>query len=255
MERFQDRTAVVTGGAKGIGAAIVRRLLAEGARVASLDLDEAGDPALAGERYRFVRCDASRSADVAEAFQAVRDAFGDPDILVNNAGIQHYGTVVSTTEAEWDRVMAVNLKSAFLCAQAAIPGMQRRGAGIVVNMSSVQAFHSQANVAPYTTSKTAMLGLTRSIAIDFGPSIRSVAVCPGTVDTPMVRWTAEQSGDPAALYDEVRQMHLVKRIAEPDEIAGLVAYLCSDEATFMTGQAVRIDGGLGVELGGTVKAR
>ncbi|MDZ4700847.1 MAG: glucose 1-dehydrogenase [Rhodothermales bacterium] len=254
MERFRDRTAVITGGSKGIGAAIVHRLHAEGARVAVLDVDPAGNVLETGDRLRFFACDVSRSADVAAAVEAAIDAFGDIDILVNNAGIQHYGTVVSTTEEEWDRVMAVNLKSAFLCARAVIPGMQRRGAGVVINMSSVQAYHSQANVAPYTTSKTAMLGLTRSIAIDFSPTIRCVAVCPGTVDTPMVRWTAEQSGDPDALYEEVRQMHLAGRIGTADEIAGLVAYLCSDEATFITGQSVRIDGGLGVELGGTVRA-
>ena len=254
MERFKDRTAVVTGGGKGIGAAVARRLHAEGASVAVLDVDPAGSDAWSGERLRFMACDVSRSVDVNAAISEVVREFGEIDILVNNAGIQHYGTVVSTTEDEWDRVMGVNLKSAFLCSRAAIPSMQRRGAGVVINMSSVQGYHSQANVAPYTTSKTAMLGLTRSIAIDFSPAIRCVAVCPGTVDTPMVRWTAEQSGDPDALYEEVRQMHLTGRIGTADEIAGLVAYLCSDEAAFITGQSFRIDGGLGVELGGTVRA-
>jgi NAD(P)-dependent dehydrogenase (short-subunit alcohol dehydrogenase family) len=254
MERFKDRTAVVTGGSKGIGAAVARRLHAEGGRVAVLDVDPAGVEEWADERLLFIACDVSRSQEVGDAIDVVLKAFGDIGILVNNAGIQHYGTVVSTTEEDWDRVMSVNLKSAFLCSRAVIPSMQRRGAGVVINMSSVQGYHSQANVAPYTTSKTAMLGLTRSIAIDFSPVIRCVAVCPGTVDTPMVRWTAEQSGDPDALYEEVRQMHLTRRIGTADEIAGLVAYLCSDEAAFITGHSVRIDGGLGVELGGTVRA-
>ena len=149
--------------------------------------------------------------------------------------------------------MNINLKSAFLCAKYAIPSMKQKGGGIVVNVASVQSFHSQQNVAPYTTSKAALLGLTRSIAVDFAPAIRSVAVCPGTVDTPMVRWTAEQTGDAEALYEEVADMHLSKRIAKPEEIAGMIAYLCSDEASFITGQAIRIDGGLGVLLGGTVR--
>jgi NAD(P)-dependent dehydrogenase (short-subunit alcohol dehydrogenase family) len=246
MKRFEKRVTVVTGGSKGIGAAIVRRLRDEGAAVAVLDLDP---PASDGP---FFACDVSHRADVEVAVAEIVRSLGEIDILVNNAGIQHYGTAVTTPEDEWDRVMAVNLKGAYLCAQAVIPSMQRKGRGVVVNMSSVQGHHSQANVAPYTTSKTALLGLTRSIAVDFAPTIRCVAVCPGTVDTPMVRGSAVQSGDPESFYEVVRSMHLTKRIAEPEEIAGLVAYLCSDEAGFVTGQSYRIDGGLGVELAGTV---
>jgi NAD(P)-dependent dehydrogenase (short-subunit alcohol dehydrogenase family) len=109
------------------------------------------------------------------------------DVLVNNAGINRYATVTETTEAEWDLVMNVNLKSAFLAAKYAIPSMQKKGSGVVVNISSVQAFVSQSQVAAYTTSKTAMLGLTRSIAVDYGPAIRCVAVCPGSINTPMLR--------------------------------------------------------------------
>lgn len=251
--RLKNKVAVITGASKGIGAATAKRLHEEGAIVALLDLDESGKDLIAGDRAMFVRCDVSIGKAVEEAVRQVVDAFGDIEILVNNAGIQHYGTVLTTPEEEWDEVMRINLKSAFLCAKYCIPSMQRLGQGTVINVASVQSLHSQQNVAPYTTSKTAMLGLTRSIAVDFAPEIRSVAVCPGTVDTPMVRWTAEQTGDVDALYEEVAQMHLSKRIANPKEIAGLIAYLCSDEATFITGQAIRIDGGLGVLLGGTVK--
>lgn len=253
MNRLKNKLAVITGASKGIGAATAIRLHDEGAIVALLDIDESGRDLIEGDRAMFVECDVSRGKAVETAINNVVDAFGEVEILVNNAGIQHYGTVVTTPEAEWDDVMRINLKSAFLCAKYCIPSMQRHGRGIVVNVASVQSHLSQQNVAPYTTGKSAMLGLTRSIAVDFAPAIRSVAVCPGTVDTPMVRWTAEQTGDVDALYEEVAQMHLPGRIASAAEIAGLIAYLCSDEATFITGQSIRIDGGLGVMLGGSVR--
>jgi NAD(P)-dependent dehydrogenase (short-subunit alcohol dehydrogenase family) len=251
--RVDDRIAVVTGGAKGIGAATARQFAGAGARVAVLDTDEAGD-ALArelGAHALFVPCDVSKSADVAEAFARVRERFGGVDVLVNNAGIQRYGTVTETSEAEWDEVMSVNLKSAFLCAQAAIPSMRERGAGVVVNVASVQAFITQQNVAAYTTRKTALLGLTRSIAVDYAPEIRCVAVCPGSVDTPMLRWAVAQSPDPEEVVREVNAMHPVGRMGTPEEIASLIVYLCSDAAGFITGQAFRIDGGLGLSIGGS----
>ena len=253
MKRLEQKVAVVTGGAKGIGAATAQRLHDEGGYVAILDIDVSGESLIASDRALFMQCDVADSKAVQEAISRVVDQFGEIEILVNNAGIQHYGTVLTTPEEEWDQVMQINLKSAFLCSKHVIPSMKRHGKGTVVNVASVQSFHSQQNVAPYTTSKAALLGLTRSIAVDFAPAIRSVAVCPGTVDTPMVRWTAEQTGDADALYDEVANMHLAKRIAKPEEIAGMIAYLCSDEASFITGQSIRIDGGLGVLLGGTVR--
>lgn len=252
MNRLTGKTAIVTGGAKGIGAATATRLHREGGRIVIFDSDMAGQNLLTGERAHFIQCDVSSGDAVKKSVEEAVDIFGSPDILVNNAGIQHYGTVTSTPEDVWDQVMAVNLKSAYLCAHYVLPEMQKKGGGVVVNVSSVQGFHSQPNVAPYTTSKTALLGLTRSIAIDYAPEIRCVAVCPGTVDTPMVQWTAEQTGNADALYDEVARMHLAGRIGDPAEIAGLIAYLCSDEATFITGQAIRIDGGLGIVLGGSV---
>lgn len=253
MMRLENKIAIVTGASKGIGAATAIRLIKEGARVALLDRDDSGKALVDNDRSLFYTCDVSQASEVEQVVDDVRQVFGEIDVLVNNAGIQHYGTVVTTPEEEWDQVMAVNLKSAYLCAKYVIPSMQQAGGGVIVNVASVQSFHSQRNVAPYTTGKSALLGLTRSIAVDFAPSIRSVAVCPGTVDTPMVRHTAELSGDPGGLFDEVERMHLTGRIARPEEIAGLIAYLCTDEATFITGQAIRIDGGLGVQLGGTVE--
>ena len=234
--RFTGQTAVVTGGARGIGAATAALFSREGARVA-VRLDARGGEAsgeAAGETL-FVQCDVSDGASVEAAFARVGEAFGGVDLLVNNAGIQRYGTVTQTSEAEWDEVMSVNLKGAFLCAKAAIPSMVERGRGVVVNVASVQSFITQANVAAYTTSKTALLGLTRSIAVDYAPAVRCVAVCPGSVDTPMLRWAAEQSPDPAEVWDEIQQMHPVQRVGTPEEVAQLIGFLCSEHAGFITG--------------------
>ncbi|MEM6782881.1 MAG: glucose 1-dehydrogenase [Bacteroidota bacterium] len=250
--RFSDHVAVVTGAAKGIGAATARLFAAEGARVALLDVDPSGaQTAAALEGARFVQCDVSDATAVAAAFGVIVEVFGGVDVLVNNAGIQRYGTATETTEALWDEVMNVNLKSAFLCAKAALPSMVERGRGVVVNVASVQSFITQANVAAYTTSKTALLGLTRSIAVDYAPAVRCVAVCPGTVDTPMLRWAVNESPDPNEVMREVNAMHPVQRIATAEEVALLIGFLCSAEAGFITGQAYRIDGGLGLSIGGS----
>lgn len=251
--RFTERVAVVTGAAKGIGAATAALFAHEGARVALLDTDEVGSETasrLDGEA-RFLRCDVSDATAVARAFGEILDAFDGIDVLVNNAGVQRYGTVTETSEDLWDEVMNVNLKSAFLCAQAALPSMVERGRGVVVNVASVQSFITQQNVAAYTTSKTALLGLTRSIAVDYAPAVRCVAVCPGSVDTPMLRWAVNESPDPDEVMQEVHAMHPLQRIATPEEVAELIGFLCSDAAGFITGQAYRVDGGLGLSIGGS----
>jgi len=250
---LKNRVAVITGGSKGMGASTARVMHREGAKIALLDLDESG-ARLAGKlgpRGLFIRCDVSNGREVEQAFRTVFRRFGGVDILVNNAGILSYHTVTETPEEEWDRTMNVNLKSAFLCAKQAIPSMLRRGKGVVINVASVQSFISQSKVAAYVTSKTALLGLTRSIAVDYAPKVRCLAVCPGTVDTPMLQRAIQESPDPAAVLEECRQMHLLKRIGKPEEIAELIAFLVGDKAAFVTGQYVRIDGGLGVSIGGS----
>ena len=252
---FQDKTVVVTGGAKGIGGACCRVFYRENANVVLLDTDPLGLQLAAelGERALFVQCDVSKEAAVRQAMELAVSTFGGLDVLVNNAGIQRYSTVTETSEEEWDLVMNVNLKSAFLCAKHAIPLMQKRGQGVVINVSSVQAFISQQTVAPYVTSKTALLGLTRSIAVDYGPQIRCVAVCPGTIDTPMLRDAFNLSPDPEAVYQECVDMHLVKRIGTPQEVAELILFLAGEHGGVFTGQAVRIDGGLGITIAGSKK--
>ncbi len=250
---FTNKTAIITGGAKGIGGACSRIFYRENANVVILDTDPLGQ-ILAdelGERALFLQCDVSKEAQVKAAMEKAAKTFGGIDVLVNNAGIQRYSKVAETSEEEWDLVMNVNLKSAFLCAKHAIPFMLKNGSGVVINVSSVQAFISQQNVAPYTTSKTAMLGLTRSIAVDYAPQIRCMAVCPGTIDTPMLRDAFQLSPDPQAVYQECVDMHLVKRIGTPEEVGELVLFLAGENGRFFTGQAVRIDGGLGITIAGS----
>lgn len=253
----QSRTVIVTGGSKGIGGASVEVFMREGANVIILDKDEADGKKLEEKgngKVLFIPCDVSKEQEVSNAVAQGVEKFGQVNYLINNAGIQRYSTITETSEEEWDLVMNVNLKSAFLCAKHAIPHMLKIGKGVVVNVSSVQAMLSQPNVGPYVTSKTAMLGLTRSIAVDYAPQVRCVAVCPGTTDTPMVRWGFRQSPNPETVYQECVDMHLTKRIAQPIEVGEFIAYLCSDKAAFMTGQAYRIDGGLGVMIPGSKRA-
>ncbi len=253
---MKKKHVVITGGAKGIGEACTRIFIRDGYNVTILDINKAAGNALQselGSRCNFIACDVSVSKDVSQAFSSAIDHFGDVDALVNNAGINEYATVTTTTDEIWDRIMNINLKSHFICAREAIPSMQRKGKGVVINVSSVQAFISQENVAAYTTSKTALLGLTRSIAVDFAPNIRCLAICPGTINTPMLEEAIKESPDPQAVLDECDEMHLTKRIGTAEEVAELIAFAASDKAGFMTGQAIRIDGGLGITVGGSKK--
>ncbi len=249
---YQNKTVVVTGAAKGIGAACAKLFYEAGANVVLLDLVN-GKSGIKDKRWFFAHCNVSVETEVKSAFKEIQRKFGHINILVNNAGIQRYGSVTETTVEEWDEVMNVNLKSLFLCSKAAIPLMMERKKGVIINIASVQAFVSQPKVAAYTTAKTAILGLTRSIAVDYSPYIRCVAVCPGTIDTPMLRDSFALSPDPDAVMQECIDMHLAKRIGTPVEIAELVMYLSDDKASFITGQAIRIDGGLGITIQGSKK--
>lgn len=247
---FNQTTAVITGGAKGIGASCARLFYEAGANVAVLDIspDQSG---ITDARWLYVHCNVADSASVQYAMETVANHFGGIQYLVNNAGIQRYGSVTDTPEHEWDLVMNVNLKSLYLCARYAIPFMQQQQKGVIINISSVQAFVSQRIVAAYTTAKTAILGLTRSIAVDYAPHIRCIAVCPGTIDTPMLRESFALSPNPDEVLQECIDMHPAGRIGTPGDVGELVLFLCSDKASFITGQAIRVDGGLGITIGGS----
>lgn len=254
---FKEKTIVITGGAKGIGAGCAEVFHRQGGNVVVLDVDETAGRQRCGELgegAQFIACDISREADVAGAIDQAAGTFGGVDVLVNNAGILHYATVTETDQRDWDRLMGVNLKGAFLCAKHAIPHMLEAGEGIVVNMSSVQAFVTQQNVAAYVASKSALIGLTRSIAVDYAPRVRSVAICPGGVDTPMNRVAFRESPDPEQVRQETVDLHLVERMGQPDDIGELVAFVASEKGSFINGQPIRIDGGMGIKVGGSKKS-
>jgi NAD(P)-dependent dehydrogenase (short-subunit alcohol dehydrogenase family) len=250
---FKNKTIVITGGAKGIGAGCAKVFHHEEGNIVSLDIDEEAGERISremGERALFIRCDVSRDDQVKEAMAGAVSKFGGIDVLVNNAGYQFYKSVTETSLEEWDGLLNVNLKGAFLCAKYAIPYMQEQETGVVINMSSVQAFASQEKMAAYIVSKSALIGLTRSIAIDYAPNIRSVAICPGAVDTPMNRQSFRQSSDPDQARRETMDIHLTGRMAAPEEIGEFAAFVASDKGACFTGQPIRMDGGIGAQVGG-----
>jgi NAD(P)-dependent dehydrogenase (short-subunit alcohol dehydrogenase family) len=228
----------------------------EGAAVVIVDLAEAAASAVKreiegmGGTALVAIADVSTSAGADYIATFVRDHMQGLDILHNNAGISRYGTVVTTTEDQWDEVMRVNLKSVYLVSRACVPLMQASGGGAIVNTASAQAFGSQRSAAAYSTSKHAVLGLTRSMAIDLAPSIRVNCICPGSVDTPMLQAAIAGAGDYDAVLKTLKGMHLLDRVAQPEEIGRVVAFLASPAASFITGAAINVDGGLLIQLGG-----
>ena len=246
MQRLDGKVAIVTGGARGIGRAIVEKFSAEGARVAYFDL-QPGD--LAHQRVTFVRADVTREADVAAAVRSVAEAHGAIDVLVNNAGVNAYADAVAMTEAEWDAVFAVDLKGAWLCAKHVLPAMKAARRGSIVNIASIHANLTIAGMFPYAAAKSGLVGLTRSLALDYAPfGIRVNAVLPGWTRTHLVEeWFALQP-DPRAAEASVLAAHPLGRIASPSEIANLVAFVASDEASAVTGASLAADCGLGVRF-------
>jgi NAD(P)-dependent dehydrogenase (short-subunit alcohol dehydrogenase family) len=255
--RFDDKVVIVTGGALGIGRAACELFTERGASVAILDWDEkAGIETRVrieenGGKVLYQRLDVRNGSDVQTAVDTVHAAFGHIDSLVVSAGIQRYGTATTTDDAQWDEVINVNLRGAWNAARAAIPYILLAGGGSIVNVSSVQALASQENVLAYTVSKHGLLGLTRSMAMDYAEKgIRVNAVCPGTVDTPMLEWAASLDPNPQSVYDACNVMHPLGRIAKPREIAEVVAFLAHDSSSFVTGAVWTVDGGLLTRIGG-----
>jgi NAD(P)-dependent dehydrogenase (short-subunit alcohol dehydrogenase family) len=257
--RFVDRTAVVTGAASGIGKATALRLAAEGARVACVDRNAEGAEAVAkqiGAAARAYPCDIAKSADVNATAARIATDLGPPDILANVAGTGDtagLGGIETLDDDRWHLVLGVNLSGAFYWCRALLPGMSKRGHGTVVNVSSLAGRSKSANGGlAYSSSKAGLLGLTRHLAFDYGSrGVRVNAICPGGVDTPMIR----AGGVKAARSEEEAKARAeriaaygwfmpIKRLSTPEEQAAVIAFLASDDASYINGVALDVNGGL-----------
>jgi len=237
MNRLASRTAVITGGASGIGRAAAERFRAEGAKVLVADLNP-------GERSdEFVRCDVTRAEDVRMLAQRAREHLGGVDILFANAGISSHESSTAMSEDDWSRVFDVDVKGLWLCCRAFLPDMVRRRTGSVVLTASQLGLVGYAGLAAYGAAKAAAINLARSLAAETAADgVRVNALCPGPTLTPGLQGWFEQVGDPQ-VADRLAAATLLGRLASPEEIAAAALFLASDDASYMTGAALVVDGG------------
>ncbi len=239
---FTGKVAVVTGGASGIGLAAAKLLRERGAQVYIWDLQTPREKT----GIASLEIDICDNAEV----EAAARKLSRVDVLVHSAGIQTYGTALSTSDEVWERTMAVNVTAAFKVTRALLPLMVTQG-GSIVMVGSVQSVGAVANSAAYVTSKHAILGLTRSIALDYAKQgIRANCVCPGAIDTPMLRHSADLTGDVEGTLEACANVSPMGRLGRPEDIARVIAFLASEEADFVTGTAFLADGGALVPIGG-----
>lgn len=243
MGRFEGKVALVTGGARGIGGAIVARLTSEGARAVVADLNP---PRESSDAIVFVQTDVTRGDQAAAAVQTAIDRWGRLDILVNNAGVGSLGESADLDEAVWDDVFAVNTRGVFLMCKHAIPAMRQTGGGAIVNIASISGLLADYAMDAYNASKAAVVNYTRSLALNGArDGIRVNAVCPGLVATDMATAAIADADDRAFWFDRIP----LGRAARPDEMASVVAFLASDDASYMTGAIVAADGGITAHTG------
>ncbi len=247
--RFENRICIVTGGASGIGAATGRRLAAEGGTVIVADLQAAAGESLAAElggNAFFQRLDVTDESDWRSLMAEVERRFGRLDVLVNCAGTSGFGTIEDTAPATWRKTLEVNSFGTFLACQFAVEAMRRGGGGSIVNIGSSLSVRARPGQVAYCASKAAVLQITRCTAIHCGQqgyNIRCNSVMPGAVDTPLLDTLRDKLGGDAALASAMHRTHAIGRMAQPEEIASAIAYLASDDASFITAAAFAVDGG------------
>jgi NAD(P)-dependent dehydrogenase (short-subunit alcohol dehydrogenase family) len=251
--RLDGKVAIVTGGGSGIGRAIALLFAEQGANLVVLEVDEtAGEQVVreiqaGGGEARSLVCDVSKLEMVKQVVQQAYDQYGKIDILVNNAGIAHVGNIENTSEADLDRIYNVNVKGVFNCTQAVISTMVRQGGGVIVNLASIASKIGLKDRFAYSMSKGAVLTMTLSTAIDYiDKNIRCNCVCPGRVHTPFVDGYIKKNypGREEEIFKTLSEYQPLGRMGKPEEIAASILYLCSDEAAFVTGSALAIDGGV-----------
>lgn len=249
MERFANKVVIVTGAAGGIGRATAELFAAEGARVAVCDLNGPELDAWVAahprkDRFAAYTVDVIRADAVAAMVEDVARRFGRIDVLVNNAGIEDTDSVTETSEERWDRQITVNTKSVYLCARFAIPHMQKRGGGAIVNMGSIEGVVAEPNGAAYVASKGAVVMLTKEMALSYAKDqIRVNVVCPGWIDTAMARRSIDKHGGLEVMMPEIRRLQPLGRLGTPEEVGRAIMFLASDDASFITGHVLMVDGG------------
>ncbi|AJX71877.1 SDR family oxidoreductase [Burkholderia pseudomallei] len=255
MNRLAGKVAIVTGAGRGIGAAIARAFVREGAAVAIAELDaalaeESADAIArdtAGARVLAVPTDVARAESIAAALARTERAFGPLDVLVNNAGVNVFGDPLALTDEDWRRCFAIDLDGVWNGCRAALPGMVERGRGSIVNIASTHAFKIIPGCFPYPVAKHGVLGLTRALGIEYAPrNVRVNAIAPGYIETQLTHdwWSAQP--DPQAARRETLALQPMKRIGRPDEVAMTAVFLASDEAPFINASCITIDGGRSV---------
>ena len=251
--RLENKIAFITGAGRGIGQAIAQKMAFEGAMVALAEIDFASAQSAAevlvnqGYRALAVQTDITLETDVQAAVNHVLQRFGRVDILVNNAGKNFYYDAVTMSEADWDGAMDVDVKGAWLCCKHILPSMIAAKAGSIINIASVHARITAPGHFPYAAAKSALVGLTRSLALDYARyNIRINAICPGWVRTGLVQGWFDRQADPKAAEERVLSFQPLHRIGTPEEIANFVAFVASDEASFITGAELVIDGGMSI---------
>jgi NAD(P)-dependent dehydrogenase (short-subunit alcohol dehydrogenase family) len=251
--RLENKVALITGGGRGIGRAIAHKMAHEGALVALADIDVESAQSAAEELLKegcqsiAIQTDITREMEVQAAVSRVTGSFRRIDILVNNAGKNFYYDATTMSEADWDNAMNVDVKGAWLCCKHVLPSMKAAKAGSIINIASVHARITAPGHFPYAAAKSALVGLTRNLALDYAPyNIRVNAICPGWVRTALVQGWFDQQVDPKATEDRVLSFQPLQRIGTPEEIANFVAFVASDEASFITGAELVIDGGMSI---------